>query len=227
MRDIDLVGRTVDGAYGRGAGDVDRHREALHRPDGMLGRAQRQQEVDQSAVLLQQLGVADLHGALSARGHGKDAGLKQVAAQVFQQGRIPAAAHDLLIDTARLLLADEPAGHLPAPGQQGQAADRGAFRDGEDHLRLHRCGRGILEHLRDGDFGRLVLNIGVDLHRADAAVGAHGHRLGYGQSRPAGIHNHDLRQAGQQEKGEEREQSSKHGASTRGMPLGEESFHAA
>ncbi len=134
---------------------------------GMLEGADRQQEVDQAAVFMQQLGIANFDRSLGVRRNGEDAGLKQSVPHVFEQSRIALASDDFLVDFSRVVLVEQSARQFFAVVEQRKVADGRVFGDRKQELSLDRVLADVLKDLRHADFGRLIVHVGQHVDRAD------------------------------------------------------------
>ena len=90
--------------------------------------------------------------------NGEDAGAKRAAAHVFEQSRVPATAHDILIDAPRLVAVEQLALEALPVDVHRKLRHGGVFRQGEDVGALQLIARLVDEHLVDPSDRHLVVN---------------------------------------------------------------------
>ena len=147
--------------HGHAEGDL------LHRLRGVLGRAQREEEIGHAFLLAAKLHVAEGNGPLGPRRHGEDARFEHARANPLQQGRIAVLADDLFVGPPGVVCAEQLGRHFPAINQQGHAIDGPIVGQGENEGDFHQPTAGVHEGLRDLHLGHLVGQPGVDLQGVD------------------------------------------------------------
>ena len=152
--------------------ELDAH--VLHRLRGELVRVQRQDEVHQPGVGLEQLRVGERDAFPAVRLDGEDADLEQIAPGVFEQRGILEPAHDVLVDAARLVRGQQLGLDLFAADFHGELVDVRALGRGKQE-RAFQLARvrivKLLLHLRHGD---LVFDLNVHLVERDLHRRPHG-----------------------------------------------------
>ena len=154
--DLDLVRRAVDVLDVRLAVDVEGEADRLDRLGGVLGRAQREQEIGQPAIGAAELGVAERHLPLRPRRQREDARLEHARAHPFQQRRVLILPHDRLIRAAGLLGVEQLGLVFLAVDHQCQPADRPVIGQREHENHFHLPAARVDERLGDLHLGDLI-----------------------------------------------------------------------
>ena len=113
-------------------------------------------------------------------GHREDAAAHEVVARELEQRRVPAAAHDRIVDAARLIAREQPRGRLGGGPVVREGVDGRAVRDGQHEHRLRLAAVGVFERdvQRRGRGLLLELDPGGDARDADGAGGPRPHDEG-------------------------------------------------
>ena len=155
-----------------------RNVELLDGAVGVLGRAERKQEIGEAVVVAAELRVAERDGSFGAGRNREDAGFEHAGADPFQQGGVAVLADDLFVAAAGIILREQLGLVFFAVDQQRELVDRSVIRKRKYERGFHRLAAGVLERLRDLDLGDLIVERGVDFEGVDF-VGRDGlgHRL--------------------------------------------------
>ena len=165
--DFHPMARRVDGFQETLRFEIDLEADGLDGLGGEFFRVEREDEIYQSRVGLQQLRVGQGDALAAVWFDGKDADFEEIAPGIFQQRGIAQAAHDVLVDAAGFVGGQQFGLHGLAVDLHREFVDLRALGNRKQEGAFKLAWVGIIELLLDGRGGQLVLNLHVSLGVAD------------------------------------------------------------
>ena len=127
--------------------------------------------LDQPSLHREHLAVLQLDAPFPVGGNGEYPRLESVPSHVFEEGRVFAAAHNVLVDAAGLVLVEELAFQLLPVHPHRELRDGRLLRQGEDVSALHLVARFVDEDLVHVSGSHLVLDSHLHPVVFDSQVG--------------------------------------------------------